>query len=317
MEYRHLGRSGLRVSEIGLGSWLTYGGSTGRQEALACIRRAYELGVNFFDTADVYQGGEAERVLGEALRGLPRSSYVLATKAFWPVGEGPNDRGLSRKHLVESLEGSLRRLGVDYVDLFYCHRFDPETPLEETLRALEDMQRQGKVLYAGVSEWSAQQMAEALHIQRSRGWAPIVADQPHYNLLAPEIEEEILPFCAREGVGVVAYSPLAQGVLAGRYRPGERPPADSRAGRSGPAGSMARYLEPEALERAGRLARLAAEAGLSPARFALAWVLRRPEVSSALVGASRLEQVEENVSASGLRLPEELWEQARNLAAGF
>ncbi|MDI3298615.1 MAG: aldo/keto reductase family protein [Bacillota bacterium] len=316
MRYRHLGRAGLRVSEIGLGSWLTYGGSVGREEAIACVRRAYELGVNFFDTADVYQGGEAERVLGEALRGLPRSSYVLATKAFWPVGEGPNDRGLSRKHLMESLEGSLRRLGVDYVDLFYCHRFDPETPLEETLRALEDMQRQGKVLYAGVSEWSAPEMAEALHIQDRHGWARLVADQPHYNLLAPEIEEEILPFCAREGIGVVAYSPLAQGVLTGRYRRGAEPPAGSRGSRAGAGGSMARYLEPRALERVERLAGLAAEAGLSLARFALAWVLRRPEVSSALVGASRPEHVEENAAAAGLELPEEVWERARAVLAG-
>ncbi|MDI3317199.1 MAG: aldo/keto reductase family protein [Bacillota bacterium] len=315
MEYRHLGRTGLRVSEIGLGSWLTYGGSVGREQAIACIRRAYDLGVNFFDTADVYQHGEAERVLGEALRDLPRTSYVLATKAFWPVGEGPNDRGLSRKHLMESLEGSLRRLGVDYVDLFYCHRFDPETPLEETLRALEDMQRQGKVLYAGVSEWSALAMAEALAIQERHGWARLAADQPHYNLLAPEIEQEILPFCAREGIGVVAYSPLAEGVLTGKYRPGAEPPAGSRAARVG-AGVMARYLEPAALERAERLRQLAAEAGVSLARFSLAWVLRRPEVSAALIGASRPEHVEENVAAAGLRLPDEMWERAQAVVTG-
>lgn len=228
MQYRRLGKSGLKVSEIGLGSWLTYGATVDKEEAKKIIRRAYEAGVNFFDTANVYARGAAEVVVGEALRDFPRESYVLATKAFWPMGDGPNDRGLSRKHIMEQCHASLRRLGVDYVDLFYCHRYDPETPLEETLRALDDLVTQGKVLYVGVSEWTAAQIAEAVHLARQLNLDPIVVNQPNYSLINRRIETEIMPLCAREGIGIVPFSPLGQGILTGKYRPGEEPPPGSR-----------------------------------------------------------------------------------------
>ncbi|MBE3555517.1 MAG: aldo/keto reductase family protein [Firmicutes bacterium] len=302
MQFRHLGRSGIKLSEISLGSWLTYGGYVEEQQAIETIRRAYDLGINSFDTANAYEHGRAEEIVGKALRDVPRSSYVLATKAYWPMGEGPNDRGLSRKHLIEQCNASLKRLGVEYVDIFYCHRYDKETPLDETLRALDDLIRQGKVLYAGVSEWSAVQIDDALHVADRRNFDRIAVDQPHYNLLQREIEEEILPLCNREGIGVVVFSPLAQGVLTGKYQPGESLPRGSRAAAPGSSLAHSALMQESTLRKVQALKPIAEGYGLTLSQLALAWVLRRPEITSALIGASRPEQVEENVKGVGVQL---------------
>jgi voltage-dependent potassium channel beta subunit len=302
MQYRHLGRSGLKISEIGLGSWLTYGGAVEDAQAIACIHRAFELGVNFFDTANVYRQGAAERVVGRALQGIDRDDYVLATKVFFQMGPGPNDRGLSRKHVMEQCERSLRRLGVDYVDLYQCHRPDPETPVEETLRALDDLVTQGKVLYVGVSEWSAEQLDQARAIQRELQFDPIVSNQPQYSMLVRTIEVEVLPLSKQLGIGQVVWSPLAQGVLTGKYLPGEQLPRDSRAANDEISGFMTLLLRDAVLEAVQSLRPIAQELGISMAQLAIAWVLREPGVSSAIVGASRPEQVDENVAASGIEL---------------
>lgn len=308
MEYRKLGSSGVKVSEIGLGSWLTYGGHVEEDAARACVRRAFELGVNFFDTADVYHNGAAEEVLGGALEGIERTDYVLATKCFFPLGAGPNDWGLSRKHIMEACHNSLRRLRTDYIDLYQCHRFDSETPVEETVRALDDLVTQGKVHYVGVSEWSALQMEEALALQGRLGLDRLASNQPEYSMLWRRIEDEVLPFCRREGIGQVVWSPLAQGVLTGKYKPGEEHPAESRATEENASYFMTNYLKEDVLEAVSRLAPLAQDAGLSMAQLALAWVLREPGVSSAIVGASRPEQVEDNCAASGVELSTETLE---------
>ncbi|ABG06086.1 aldo/keto reductase [Rubrobacter xylanophilus DSM 9941] len=305
MEYRRLGGSGLRVSEIALGSWLTYGGSVAEERARECIRRAYELGINFFDTANVYARGAAEEIVGRALRGFARESYVLATKVYFPMGEGPNDRGLSRKHIVEQCHASLKRLGVDYVDLYQCHRYDPGTPLEETLRALDDLVRQGKVLYVGVSEWSAEQISEALRVADEMGFDRIVSNQPRYNMIQRHIERRVMPLCEVEGVGQVVFSPLAQGVLTGKYRPGEAPAEGTRAANPEQSVFMRELMNERVLSAVEGLEEVASDLGLSMSQLALAWVLRRENVSSAIVGASRPEQVEDNAAASGVELPPE------------
>jgi len=316
VEYRRLGESGVRVSEIGLGSWLTYGLGVEADVAKACVATAYELGVNFFDTADVYGRGAAETVLGEALAGYDRSSYVLATKVYFPVGDGPNDRGLSRKHIVEQCHASLRRLGTDYIDLYQCHRFDDETPLDETMRALDDLVRQGKVLYVGVSEWAAGQIADALRLADDLGLDRLVSNQPEYSILQRRIEAEVLPLCAREGVGQVVWSPLAQGVLTGKYRKGEPPPPDSRAASRQMGAFVGRWLGDEVLDAVERLLVVADEAGVSLAQLALAWVLRGPNVASAIVGASRPGQVEENCGAAGRSLDAEVLAAVDKAVAG-
>jgi aryl-alcohol dehydrogenase-like predicted oxidoreductase len=316
VEYRRLGASGVRVSEIGLGSWLTYGHGVDADVAGACVARAYELGVNFFDTADVYGRGAAERVLGAALAGYDRSSYVLATKVYFPVGDGPNDRGLSRKHVVEQCHGSLRRLGTDYLDLYQCHRFDDETPLDETLRALDDLVRQGKVLYVGVSEWAAGQIADAVRLADDLGLDRVVANQPEYSILQRRIEAEVLPLCAAEGVGQVVWSPLAQGVLTGKYRRGEPPPPDSRAASRQMGTFVGRWLGDEVLDAVERLLVVADEAGMSLAQLALAWVLRQPDVASAIIGATRPAQVEENCGAAGRVLDAEVLAAVDKAVAG-
>lgn len=313
VKYRRLGNSGLKVSEISLGSWLTYGGYVAREQAVATITKAYALGINFFDTANIYMHGEAEKVVGEALRSYPRESYVLATKVWGPMGDGPNDRGLSRKHIIEQCEASLKRLGTDYIDVYYCHAFDEDTPMEETLRAMDDLVRQGKVLYVGVSNWSAAQIAEAVSIVDKYLLHRIVANQPLYNMFAREIEKEIVPLCARHGIGQVVYSPLAQGVLAGKYRTVDDAPAGSRSADKRGGEAVQSWLKEENLRKVERLRPIAEALGLSLAQLALAWVLRLPHVSSAIIGASRPEQVEENVKASGAVIPEETLKQMEEI----
>jgi voltage-dependent potassium channel beta subunit len=306
MKYRRLGNSGLKVSEISLGSWLTYGGYVGKEQAISIIDKAYELGINFFDTANIYMNGEAEKIVGEALRKYPRESYVVATKVWGPMGEGPNDRGLSRKHIMEQCEASLKRLGLDYVDIYYCHAFDYDTPLEETLRAMDDLVRQGKVLYIGISNWTAAQIAEALSIVDKYLLHRIVVNQPLYNMFAREIEKEVIPLCERNGIGQVVYSPLAQGVLAGKYKTVSDAPAGSRATDKHGSKTVKSWLKEENLHKVEQLRPIAEELGLSLAQVALAWTLRQPNVSSAIIGASVPEQLEDNVKASGVTIPDEV-----------
>ncbi|HMA47059.1 MAG TPA: aldo/keto reductase family protein [Frankiaceae bacterium] len=306
MEHRRLGRSGLSVSEIAYGNWITHGSQVEEEQALACVHAALDAGITTFDTADVYADTRAEVVLGTALAGVRRESYELATKVYWPTGPGPNDRGLSRKHVIESCHASLRRLGTDHLDLYQAHRYDPTVPLEETLRAFEDLVRAGKVLYVGVSEWAAAQISAAVHIAGERGFDRIVSNQPQYSMLWRVIEAELVPTCRREGIGQIVWSPIAQGVLSGKYAPGAAPPAGSRA--TDPTGSafVRRWLRRDVLERVARLRPLADAAGLSLAQLAVAWVLQNDTVSAAIVGATRPEQVHENAKASGVRLEPEL-----------
>ncbi|UNK19542.1 aldo/keto reductase family protein [Paenibacillus sp. N3/727] len=303
MKYRRLGRSGLKVSEISLGSWLTYGGYVERENAVHAIKTAYDLGINFFDTANVYENGAAEVLVGETLKAHPRESYVLATKAFWPMGDGPNDRGLSRKHIMEQAHASLKRLGHDYVDIFYCHRHDPETSLDETLRALDDLVRQGKVLYVGVSEWQASQIAEAMNVADRYLLDRIVVNQPHYNMFERYIEKEVMPLSERSGVGQVVFSPLAQGLLTGKYTSASDIPEDSRAAK---LEWVRKGITDEKIAKVYELEKIADELDLSVGNLALAWILRNSNVASTLVGASRPEQVTENAKASGVELSEEI-----------
>ncbi|MEV5409243.1 aldo/keto reductase family protein [Thermopolyspora sp. NPDC052614] len=306
MEFRHLGRSGLMVSEISYGNWITHGSQVEEDAAAACVRTALDEGVTTFDTADAYANTRAEEVLGRALKGVRRESLEIFTKVYWPTGPGPNDRGLSRKHIFESIHGSLRRLQTDYVDLYQAHRFDYETPLEETLKAFDDLVRQGKVLYVGVSEWTADQIAQALKIADSMGFDRIVSNQPQYSMLWRVIEGEVVPLCEKEGIGQVVFSPIAQGVLTGKYLPGQPPPEGSRA--TDPVGStfVSRNLREDVLTRVQELKPIAADLGLSLAQLAVAWVLQNPNVSSAIVGATKPEQVRDNVKASGVRLDAEV-----------
>ena len=306
MQYRRLGRAGVRVSTIALGSWLTYGGAVAEEAAVQCIHKAYDLGINFFDTANVYSAGRAEVIVGRALKDFRRDSFVLATKVFFPMGEGPNDRGLSRKHIMEQCHASLRRLGTDYIDLYQCHRYDPEVPLEEVLRALDDLVTQGKVLYAGVSEWSATQIADAVYTARALNLDRIVSNQPIYNMLQRYIESEILPLCEREGIGQIVFSPLSQGILTGKYKPGQQPAQGTRAADSGSNMFMQDLLNDSVLTAVQHLQTLAQENGYSLAQMALAWVLRQPMVSAAIIGATRPQQVEENARASDITLTEDV-----------
>src|ERR1700685_2534337 len=302
MEYRHLGKSGLVISEIAYGNWITHGSQVEEQAAADCVRAALDEGITTFDTADVYAGGRAEEVLGRALHGVRRESLEVFTKVYWPMGNGRNDRGLSRKHIMESAHASLRRLQTDYIDLYQAHRYDYETPLEETLRAFDDLVRQGTVLSVGVSEWRAEEIANALRIAGEMGFDRIVSSQPQYNMLWRVIEAEVVPLCEKEGIGQIVWSPIAQGALNGKYLPGSSPPADSRA--TDPSGSrfMTDLLTDDVLTAVQRLAPIAADAGLSMAQLAVAWTLQNPNVSAAIVGATRPEQVRENVKAAGVRL---------------
>jgi aryl-alcohol dehydrogenase-like predicted oxidoreductase len=306
----------VKVSEIALGSWLTIGGYVDRGTAKACLAAALEEGITFLDTADVYSQGEAERVLGEFLEDVGRKDVFVGSKCFFPTGEGPNDRGLSRKHLTESLHTSLRRLRTDYLDLYQCHRYDPDTPLEELIETMTAFIRAGKVLYWGVSHWTAAQIAKVCTLARAMNAIPPVSNQPPYSILERDIEAEIIPVSAREGVGQVVFSPLAQGVLAGKY-PAGRVPEGARAGRKGPAGQfIRRFLEPETTAAVDRLVPLAREAGVTMAQLALAWCLRLPTVSSAIMGATTVDQVRENVKASGVDLSDSLLEEIESALAG-
>jgi aryl-alcohol dehydrogenase-like predicted oxidoreductase len=306
MEFRHLGRSGLMVSEIAYGNWITHGSQVEEEAAAACVREALELGITTFDTADVYAGTRAESVLGRALAGQRREGLEILTKVYWATGDGPNDRGLSRKHILESINGSLRRLQTDYVDLYQAHRFDHTTPLEETMEAFADVVRSGKALYIGVSEWTAEQiraghaLARELHI-------PLVSNQPQYSMLWRVIEAEVVPTCAELGIGQIVFSPIAQGVLTGKYLPGQPPPAGSRATdeKSG-AVFIQRLLTDEVLGPVQKLRPLADQAGLTMAQLAVAWVLQNPNVSSAIVGATRPEQLRDNAKAAGVKLDGDL-----------
>jgi voltage-dependent potassium channel beta subunit len=303
MEYRRLGRTGLRVSEVSLGSWLTFGAAVDASTSVGLIQRAYDLGINLFDTADAYAGGGAEEVLGRAIREISRRHLVVATKCFFPMSEGPNDRGLSRKHVVESVEASLRRMNTDYVDLHQCHRADPTTPVEETVRAYEDLIRQGKILYWGVSEWRAAEIVDACRTADLwRAFRP-VSNQPQYSILRRGIEREVLPVSQREGLGQIVWSPLAQGVLTGKYAGGQRPPG-SRATDAKRSQFMSAFLEESEIERVERLRPIADDLGLSMAQLALAWCLRSPGIASVIVGVTRPEQLEDNVAAAGRRLPD-------------
>lgn len=304
MQYRHLGRSGVRVSEIALGSWLTFGGTVNKTETEAIFAAAIEAGINFFDTANVYHRGAAETVVGDILSSRPRDSYVLATKVFGRMGDGPNDQGLSRKHIMEQAHASLKRLRTDYIDLYQCHRFDVNTPLEETLRALDDLVTQGKVLYLGVSEWSATEIVDAMHLQRKHGLDPLVSNQPNYSMLQRYIEKEILPISEREGLGQVVFSPLAQGLLTGKYKKNAPIPDGSRAA-TGHNGLLQRLTDPN-LDKVEKLANLAQELDITLSQLALAWILRLPGISSAIIGATRPSHVQENVKAVGVTLSPEV-----------
>jgi aryl-alcohol dehydrogenase-like predicted oxidoreductase len=307
MEFRNLGKSGLRISEIAYGNWLTHGSQVEREQALACVRAALDVGITTFDTADVYANTKAESVLGEALKGERREGLEIFTKVYFPTGPGEkNDHGLSRKHIHESINGSLKRLGTDYVDVYQSHRFDYDTPLEETMEAYADVVRQGKALYIGASEWTADELRRGHQLARELR-IPFVSNQPQYNMIWRVIEAKVVPTSEELGIGQVVWSPIAQGVLTGKYQPGQPPPQGSRAtDDKGGANMIGRLLAPEVLERVQKLKPLAEEAGLTMAQLAVAWVLQNPNVSAAIVGASRPEQVHDNAKASGVTLDKDL-----------
>jgi aryl-alcohol dehydrogenase-like predicted oxidoreductase len=306
MEHRRLGASGLWISEIAYGNWLTHASQVAEDDAAACVHAALDAGITTFDTADVYAQTGAEAVLGRALAGQRREGLEIFTKVYWPTGPGRNDRGLSRKHIMEACEGSLRRLQTDHIDLYQAHRFDHHTPLEETLRAFDDLVRAGKVLYVGVSEWRAEEIRAALEIAEQMGLDRIVSNQPQYSMLWRVIEAEVVPECEAAGIGQVVWSPMAQGILTGKYLPGQPVPEGSRATDPTGSGFVSRWLRDDVLERVQNLRPLAEDAGLSMAQMAVAWVLGNPNVSTAIVGASRPEQLADSVHASGVVLDADL-----------
>jgi aryl-alcohol dehydrogenase-like predicted oxidoreductase len=310
MKYRKLGASDLEVSAVSLGSWLTYGGGVGADTARACVDRAFELGVNFIDTANVYGRGGAETVLGEALSGRARDSYVLATKLFFPMSQ--TDRGLSRAQILKQIDASLTRLRTDHVDLYQCHRYDPQTPLEETMAALSEVVRAGKARYIGFSEWSPAQIEAAFAIP---GVERFVSSQPQYSLLHRQPEQAVIPLCASKGVSQIVWSPIAQGVLTGKYLPGAAAPVDSRAASEQMGHSMTALMRPAVLAAVQQLKPVAAEAGCTMAQFALAWVLREPNVASAIVGASRPQQLNDNAAAADLQVDPALFARAEAILA--
>lgn len=302
MEFRYLGRSGLKVSAISYGNWITHGSQIEEQAAVACVQRALDLGITTFDTADVYAGTKAEGVLGRALSGVRRESIEIFTKLYWPTGKSQNNRGLSRKHILESINGSLKRLGTDYVDLYQAHRFDVETPLEETMLAFADIVRQGKALYIGVSEWTADQITHGAQLARELH-VPFISNQPQYSMLWRIIEQEVVPACEHEGLSQIVWSPLAQGVLTGKYLPGQPPPGGSRATDelSGKK-FISRWMTDDVLAKVQTLRPLADQAGLTMAQLGVAWVLQNTNVASAIVGATKPEQLDDNVKAAKVKL---------------
>ncbi len=314
MEFRYVGNSGLKISEITYGNWLTHGSQVENDQATACVRAALDAGITTFDTADVYANTKAETVLGAALKGERRESLEILTKVYWPTGPGgPNDVGLSRKHIMESINGSLTRLHTDYVDLYQAHRYDSETPLEETMQAFADLVRMGKVLYVGVSEWTAQQIKEGHDLAEQLG-IQLISNQPQYSMIWRVIEGDVVPTCVSLGMSQIVFSPIAQGVLTGKYRPGEQPPPGSRAtDDKGGANMIKRWMRDDVLERVQRLVPLAEEAGLSMAQLAVAWVLQNDNVASAIIGASRPEQVHDNVAAAAVRLEDDLMDKIDNV----
>ena len=307
MEFRYLGNSGLKISEITYGNWLTHGSQVENDVATQCVRAALDEGISTFDTADVYANTAAETVLGEALKGERRESLEIFTKVYWPTGpKGKNDTGLSRKHIMESINGSLQRLQTDYVDLYQAHRFDVETPLEETMQAFADVVRQGKALYIGVSEWTADQIRAGVALSKELGFQ-LISSQPQYSMLWRVIEAEVVPTCEELGLSQIVWSPIGQGVLTGKYLPGQPPPEGSRAtDQSGGADFVARWLEDDILKAVQELKPLADQAGLSLAQLAVAWTLQNPNVAAAIIGASRPEQVTENAKAAGVVLEDDL-----------
>jgi aryl-alcohol dehydrogenase-like predicted oxidoreductase len=293
----------MYVSEITYGNWITHGSQVEQEAAIKCVRAALDNGITTFDTADVYAGTRAETVLGKALKGVRRESYELLTKVYWPTGPGKNDRGLSRKHIMESVNASLSRLKTDHIDLYQMHRFDFETPLEESLSAFDDLIRQGKVNYIGFSEWTAAQISDALKIQDSRGYTRFVSSQPQYSMLWRVIESEVVPLSTKEGIGQIVWSPIAQGALTGKYLPGKKPPKGSRAtDKKGGANMISRWMRDDVLTAVQNLKPIADGNGLTLAQLAVAWVLQNANVSSAIIGATKPSQIKENIKASGVKL---------------
>jgi len=305
MRYRQLGDSDLNVSEISLGSWLTYGGGVGDDAASACVDAAFDSGINFIDTANVYARGGAEDFLGDVLQNRPRDSYVLATKLYFPMDDSGENQGLSRQQVEKQIDDSLRRLRTGYVDLYQCHRYHHNTPLEETMAALSEVVSSGKARYLGFSEWSAPQIQAALDLSRDQGYAKFVSSQPQYSMLHRDPEREVFPLCKANGISQIVWSPLAQGALTGKYKPGAPPPEGSRATSGAMGAFMDSWLQDDVLERVQRLVSVAEGNGITMAQLALAWVLREENVASAIVGASRPEQVRDNASASGIELDAE------------
>jgi len=314
MEYRRLGSSGMYVSEIAYGNWITHGSQVEEAAAIKCVRTALDEGITTLDTADVYAGTRAEKVLGKALKGVRRDSYELFTKVYWPTGVGKNDRGLSRKHIMESVHASLKRLNTDHIDLYQAHRFDVETPIEETLRAFEDLIRQGKVHYIGFSEWSADQISQALRFQKENNFNRFVSSQPQYSMLWRVIDAKVVPLCEKEGIGQIVWSPIAQGVLTGKYLPGKKVPAGSRAGdKKGGANMISRWMREEVLTAVQNLKPIANSLDLTMSQLALAWALANTNVSSVIMGATKPTQVKENVKASGVKLSGEVMAQIEHV----
>jgi aryl-alcohol dehydrogenase-like predicted oxidoreductase len=316
MEYRRLGSSGMFVSEIAYGNWITHGSQVDEAAAIKCVRTALDVGITTLDTADVYAGTRAETVLGKALKGVRRESYELFTKVYWPTGAGKNDRGLSRKHIFESVHASLKRLQTDHIDLYQFHRFDLFVPLEESLRAFDDLIRQGKVHYIGFSEWNAKQIEDAVTIQKANGYDKFISSQPQYSMLWRVIEKKVQPICEKEGIGQIVWSPIAQGVLTGKYLPGKKAPAGSRAtDKKSGAGMISRWMRDEVLEAVQKLKPIAESQGLTMGQLALAWALQNKNVSSVIMGATKPAQVIENVKASGVKLEKDVM-KAIDIALG-
>ncbi len=309
MKYRNLGKYGLKLSEVALGSWVTdLHNAEAQQTALKTVNAAFDLGVNFFDCADAYSGGEAERFLGKALKEHARNEYVVSSKVFFPMGRGANDWGLSRKHIIEQLDKSLKNLGLDYIDIYFCHRFDSTTPIEETLEVLSDMIKAGKILYYGVSEWSPVQITEAIHLSKENGLRPLAAVQPQYNMVDRYIEDDIIGICEKYGVGITPFSPLAQGLLTGKYRKGQALPEGSRA--TWQADKQINNLLTDAnLDKVEKLLSVAEKIGVPLSVLSLAWILRNKQIASVITGASKLTQLQSNSAASGLVLPDEILQE--------